>query len=105
MKKQYNPLAGEMMTPHNSEVYMHLAMLELATLECEALGIEVEKVEWFDTGRPRLVARDNTTTRKMAQNQRAFNYGTEVKNGTRRYLMQMTIKGVKVIWSTDTIKH
>ncbi|WP_227718384.1 hypothetical protein [Pasteurella multocida] len=67
MKKQYNPLAGEMMTPHNSEVYMHLAMLELATLECEALGIEVEKVEWFDTGRPRLVARDNTTTRKMAQ--------------------------------------
>lgn len=103
MKKQYNPMAGEMMTPRNSAIYMQLAMLEVATLECEALGIEVEKVEWFDTGRPRLVARDNAATRKMAQMSKAFNYGTEVKNGIRHYLIQTTIKGVKVIWKTDTL--
>lgn len=42
------------MSPRNAVIHNQLAMLELATLECEALGIEVETVEWFDIGKPAL---------------------------------------------------
>ena len=48
MKKVYNEMAGEMMLPRNGYIHNQLARLEIATLECEALGLEVETVEWFE---------------------------------------------------------
>lgn len=105
MKKIYNQLAGEMMTPKNAVIHTHLAMLEIATLECEALGVEVEKVEWLDNCKPRLIVKDCATLRHLMKQQKAFNYGTEVKNGNRVYLNQMIVKGVKIIWQSDTLKH
>ena len=41
MKKVYNEMAGEMMIPKNAIIHSQLPMLEIATLECEALGLEV----------------------------------------------------------------
>ncbi len=105
MKKVYNEMAGEMMIPKNAIIHTQLAMLEIATLECEALGLEVETVEWFDNSRPRLVVKDCATLRHLMKQNKAFNYGSEVKNGTRFYLNQMMLKGVKIIWKSDSLKH
>lgn len=105
MQKVYNKMTGEMMSPRNAVIHNQLAMLELATLECEALGIEVETVEWFDIGKPRLVVKDCSALRHLIKTGKAFNYGSEVKNGIRIYLNQMMVKGVKIIWKSDVTKH
>lgn len=105
MKKVYNEMAGEMMLPRNGYIHNQLARLEIATLGCEALGLEVEKVEWFENSRPRLVVKDCATLRHLIKQNKAFNYGSEVKNGTRFYLNQMMLKGVKIIWKSDSLKH
>lgn len=105
MKKIYNEMAGEMMSRRNGYIHNQLARLEIATLGCEALGLEVEKVEWFDNCRPRLVVRDNSTTRHLVNTGKAMNYGSEVKNGIRIYLHQMMVEGVKIIWKSDVTKH
>lgn len=105
MQKVYNKMAGEMMSPRNAVIHNQLAMLEIATLECEALGLEVETVEWFDNSRPRLVVKDCSALRHLIKTGKAFNYGSEVKNGIRIYLNQMMVKGVKIIWKSDVKKH
>ena len=105
MKKVYNEMAGEMMLPRNGYIHNQLARLEIATLECEALGLEVETVEWFENSRPRLVVRDNSTTRHLVKTGKALTYGSEVKNGIRIYLHQMMVEGVNIIWKSDVTKH
>lgn len=65
----------------------------------------MEKVEWFDSCRPRLVVRDNSTTRHLVKTGKAMSYGSEVKNGIRIYLHQMMVEGVKIIWKSDVTKH
>lgn len=105
MHKIYNEMAGEMMSHRNGFIHNQLARLEIATLGCEALGLEVEKVEWFDNCRPRLVVRDNSTARHLVNTGKAMNYGSELKNGIRIYLYQMMVEGVKIIWKSDVTKH
>lgn len=80
MKKVYNEMAGEMMLPRNGYIHNQLARLEIATLECEALGLEVETVEWFENSRPRLVVRDNSTTRHLVKTGKALTYGSDRKS-------------------------
>lgn len=105
MKKIYNKMAGEMMNPRNGFIHNQLAKLEIATLECEELGLVVEKVEWFENSHPRLVVQDCATTRHLMKVGKAINYGSEVKNGIRIYLNQMMLKGVRVIWKSGALKH
>lgn len=105
MRKVYSEMAGEMMSERNASIHSQLVKLELATLECEQMGIEVEYVEWFDIGKPRLVVRDNAATRHFVKTGKAHNYGSEVKNGIRVALNQMQVKGVKIIWKSDFIQH
>lgn len=93
------------MSPRNAVIHNQLAMLELATLECEALGIEVETVEWFDIGKPRLVVKIVSALRHLIKTGKAFNYGSEVKKRHPYLPKSNDGKGVKIIWKSDVTKH
>lgn len=46
MQKVFSEKAGEMMNPFNAYIHDSLVKLEIATLECEALDLEIERVEF-----------------------------------------------------------
>lgn len=97
--KTKRPLSRE-----NAVMYGQIVGLELALLECNEMGLEVKNVEW-DNFKPRLVVRNNQVTTQLLKRGKAFNYGRVVRNGQYRYLNQMILHGVKVIWESVDYRH
>lgn len=93
------------LSPYNAILYGQIVSLELALLECNQMGIDVERVDYTDFKRPRLVVKDNHITRKMMATGKAFNYGSRVKNGHRVYLNHAIVNGVKIIWESHSLRH
>lgn len=93
------------LSPDNAVMYSKIVSLELALLECNQLGIDIEKADFSDFNRPCLIARANHITKQMLQQGRAFNYGSKVKNGRRVYLNHVIINGVKVKWESPDFRH
>ncbi|WP_419852461.1 hypothetical protein [Actinobacillus pleuropneumoniae] len=93
------------LSPDNAVVYGVTVGLELAVLECNHIGIELEGIDTTDFRRPRLVARDNRTTRYLMKTGKAQNYGSRVKNGRRIYLNHTQVKGVRVVWESQDYRH
>lgn len=90
------------LSPDNAVMYGKIVSLELAVLECNELGIDIERADFTDRCNPSLIARANGVTQKMLSQGKAFNYGSKLKNGRRVYLNHAIIHGVKVKWeSTD----
>lgn len=88
------------LSPYNAVLYGQIVSLELALLECNQMGIDVERVDYSDYKRPRLIVRDNHVTQQMMKQGRASNYGCRLKNGRRVYLNHASINGVRIIWES-----
>lgn len=92
------------LSPYNAVLYGQIVNLELALLECNQMGIDVERVDYTDFKRPRLVVRDNYVTQQMMKHGKANNYGCKLKNGNRIYLNHAEVKGVRIIWEAHYFK-
>lgn len=89
------------LSPYNAVMYGQIVSLELALLECNQMGIDVERVDYTDFKRPRLIVRDNGITQQMMRTGKATNYGCKLKNGRRIYLNHADVKGVRIIWEAN----
>lgn len=99
-KEIERPLSKE-----NAVMYGQIVSLELALLECNQMGIDVERLDYTDNRHPRLVARDSSATRYLMKTGKAQNYGSCNKNGRRIYLNHTQVKGVRVVWESDYFKQ
>ncbi|RRN04659.1 hypothetical protein EIM44_04250 [Bibersteinia trehalosi] len=93
------------LSPDNAVLYGQIVGLELAILECNQLGIDVERVDYTDWRRPCLIVKANAVTQQMLRQGKAFNYGSRVKNGIRVYLNHAIINGVKIKWESSDYRH
>ncbi|MCQ9629268.1 hypothetical protein [Actinobacillus suis] len=89
----------------NAVIYGKIVGLELALLECNQLGIDIECVDFTDHGHPSLIARANNITQQMLRQGKAVNYGHTFQNGHRIYLHYAMISGVKVKWKSTDYRH
>ncbi|MDW0615962.1 hypothetical protein P2G70_00080 [Mannheimia haemolytica] len=103
MQKVYSEKAGEMMNPLNAFIHDSLVKLEIATLECEAMELEVERVEFEAKSPPRLVLRDNRKTQDLVKNGLASLFGMKTKGGRRYDSYQMQVCGVKCVWESERV--
>ncbi|WGE52410.1 MULTISPECIES: hypothetical protein [Actinobacillus] len=92
-------------TPNNAVVYGKVVGLELAVIELNNMGIDVDHVDFSDHRRPRLVVLENSVTRQLMKSGKAQNYGSRVKNGRRIYLNHTEVNGVRVIWESQDYRH
>ncbi|MEE3701547.1 hypothetical protein [Mannheimia haemolytica] len=103
MQKVYSEKAGELMNPLNAYIHDSLVKLEIATLECEALDLEIERVEFEAASPPRLVLRDNRKTQDFVKNGLASLFGMKTKGGRRYDSYQMQVRGVKCVWESERV--
>lgn len=89
------------LSPYNAVLYGQIVSLELALLECNQMGIDVERVDYTDFKRPRLIVRDNHVTQRMMKTGKANNYGFKNRYGQRVYLNHAEIKGVRIVWEAN----
>lgn len=89
------------LSPYNAVLYGQIVGLELALLECNQMGIDVERVDYTDFKRPRLIVKENHVTRHLLRIGKAHNYGFKAKGGRRVYLNHAEVKGVRIIWETN----
>lgn len=89
------------LSPYNAVLYGQIVGLELALLECNQMGIDVERVDYTDFKRPRLIVRDNHVTQRMMRTGKACNFGLKTKNGRRVYLNHTEVKGVRIVWEAN----
>ena len=89
------------LSPYNAVLYGQIVSLELALLECNQMGIDVERVDYTDFKRPRLIVRDNHVTQRMMKTGKANNYGFKNRSGQRVYLNHTEIKGVRIVWEAN----
>ncbi|WP_409042272.1 hypothetical protein [Mannheimia haemolytica] len=92
-----------MMNPLNAFIHDSLVKLEIATLECEAMELEVERVEFEAKSPPRLVLRDNCKTQDLVKNGLASLFGMKTKGGRRYDSYQMQVRGVKCVWESERV--
>ncbi len=93
------------LSPENAVMYGQIVGLELALLELNQMGIDVERVDCTDFRRPRLVVCDNAVTRHLMRIGKAQNYGSRNKNGRRIYLNHTQVRGVRVVWESSEFRH
>lgn len=103
MKKVYSEKAGEMMNPLNAFIHDNLVKLEIATLECEAMDLEIEQVVFEVASPPRLVLRDNHKTQDLVKSGLAQVFGMKTKAGRRYDTYQMQVRGVKCVWESERV--
>lgn len=89
------------LSPDNAVLYGQIVGLELALLDCNQMNIDVERVDYSDWRRPRLIVKDNAATRWLLKAGKAHNYGFKFKNGRRIQLNHATVRGVRIIWETN----
>lgn len=90
------------LSPHHAVLYGQIVSLELALLECNQLGIDVERVDYSDFRRPRLIVRDNWATQQIKRSGKfkANSYGLKLNHGRRTFLHCAEIRGVRIIWES-----
>ena len=89
------------LSPYNAVLYGQIVSLELALLECNQMGIDVERVDYTDFKRPRLIVRDNHVTQRMMKTGKANSYGIKTQNGRRVYLNHAYVKDVRIVWEAN----
>lgn len=95
--------ADQPMKGKNAHAYNLTVAMELAILDCEEMGLEVERVEFDGRLRPRIFVRDCAITRNLVKTGKAQHYGTTNRNGIRHYLIQMPSRDCKILWTTDQL--
>ena len=103
MQKVFSQTANEMMNPLNAYIHDSLVKLEIATLECEAMDLEIQRVEFEAASPPRLVLRDNRKTQDFVKNGLASLFGMKTKGGRRYDSYQMQVRGVKCVWESERV--
>ena len=91
------------MKRNNALAYNNAVAMELTILDCEEMGLEIERVEFDGRLRPRIFVKNSHITQKFLRDGKAYSFGTLVRHGVRRYLVQMPNRDCKILWETDRL--
>lgn len=91
------------MKANNAIVYNFAVAMELTILDCEKMGLTVEKVEFDGHFRPRIFVRNCENAQKLLALGIAKPYGSVAKNGVRYDLIQMPNRECKILWQADRL--
>lgn len=97
---QYN---DEPMKPNNAIVYNFTVAMELTILDCERMGLTVERVEFDGRFRPRIFVRNCSNAKALLESGRAVCYGRTIQNGVHYDLIQMPNRECKILWQADRL--
>ncbi|MCK3654885.1 hypothetical protein A4G19_03615 [Pasteurellaceae bacterium Macca] len=88
----------------NARIFNLSVAMELAVLECDKLGLEIEKVEFDGKFSPRLFVKSNAKTARLQAEGKAHFFGITQKHGVTYDLVKMPLaNGSKIIWLTDRL--
>lgn len=96
-----NKYNDEPMSVHNEAIYNRVVAMELSVLDCEVMGLTVERIEFDGTASPRIFVQDCDKTLVLLKAGRAQPYGRIRKNGVWYDLIQMRNRECKILWQTD----
>lgn len=93
--------ADQPMHYKNTMAYNLAVAMELTILECEEMGLEIDRIEFDGTMLPKIWVNNGKITHQLILNGKVQHCSTINKHGIRYYVMQMVINHCKVIWETD----
>ena len=100
MKKQHAP-KRKALNPMNHLAFKYLKQVQKAVIECNALGLEVQDIEFYHV-KPRIRVKESPATTRLEHIGRAIEYGFGNDENIGRYReLQINAAGIKVVWRTN----
>lgn len=103
--KTFNPYK---LNAANHLVYKFIGQVQKAIVECNALGLTVEEIEFYHI-KPRIIVKDSPATAWLEHSGRAIEYGCGSDENGRHRKLQIMVAGIKVMWEThrerNNVKH
>lgn len=91
------------MKANNAVVYNFAVAMELTILDCEKMGLTVEKVEFDGRFRPRICVRNCPNAQALLASGQAYSYGRITRHGIHYDLIQMPNRECKILWQADRL--